>query len=50
VEVSLHTFVTSALDGCEWSASSSDRFDLGEGLPVPNRTTLGGSQRRSKPM
>jgi len=33
----------------EWSASSPGRFDPGEGLPVPNRTTLSGPQRQSKP-
>jgi len=26
VEVQFHSFLTSALDGCEWSASRPDRF------------------------
>jgi len=33
VEVQLHQFLTSALDGGEWSASRPGRFSLREGAP-----------------
>jgi hypothetical protein len=33
VEVQLHAFLTSALDGGEWSASRSDRFTPRERAP-----------------
>jgi hypothetical protein len=33
VEERLHAFLTSALDGGEWSASSPDRFTLRERAP-----------------
>jgi hypothetical protein len=34
VEVQLHAFLTSALDGLEWLASRRGRFNPGERLPV----------------
>jgi hypothetical protein len=33
VVVQLHAFLTSPLDGCEWSASRTGRFTSGEGIP-----------------
>jgi len=33
VEVYLHAFLTSALDGGEWSASGPDRFTSGDRAP-----------------
>jgi len=36
VEVQLHTFLTSALAGGEWSASHPGRFSLREKAPVQN--------------
>jgi len=48
VVVSFHTFVISALDGCQWSVSSPGCFDPAEGIPVPSRTMLDGPHRRSK--
>jgi len=33
VEVQLQAFLTSALEGFEWSVSRSDRFTCGEGVP-----------------
>jgi hypothetical protein len=35
VEVSLHAFLTSALDGGEWSVSRPGRFTPGKELLVP---------------
>jgi hypothetical protein len=37
VELWPHTFLTSALDGSEWSASRPDRFTPGERDPGTNR-------------
>jgi hypothetical protein len=34
VEVHLYEFLTSALDGCEWSALCPGRFTTGERAPV----------------
>jgi len=34
VQVWLHSFLTSALDGGEWSASCTGCFTLGERVPV----------------
>jgi hypothetical protein len=36
VEVQLHEFLTSGLDGDEWLASCPGRFTLEETTPVPN--------------
>jgi len=35
VEVQLHSFLTSAIDGGEWSASRSGRFAPNEGALYP---------------
>jgi hypothetical protein len=35
VEVQFHTFLTSALDGGEWSASRTGRSSQGKKYPVP---------------
>jgi hypothetical protein len=43
-----HTFLTSVLDGGEWSASRPGRFTLREGAPgYPLDRRLGGPQSRS---
>jgi hypothetical protein len=34
MDVPIHIFLTSALDGGDWSASRSDRFTPGEKAPV----------------
>jgi len=34
VEIYLHVFLTSALDGCEWTASRPGRFIPGKEPPV----------------
>lgn len=44
VEVWLHAFLTSALDGGEWSAFRPGRFIPGERTPVPINRRLGGPQ------
>jgi hypothetical protein len=36
-EIQLHTFLISALNGGEWSASRLGRFNHGKKLPVPIR-------------
>ena len=41
VEVQLHTFLTSALDCGEWSASHSEHFNQVEGPPVGPRIQCG---------
>jgi hypothetical protein len=41
MEVYLHAFLTSALDGCEWSASRPGRFTPGKELPIPIRWEAG---------
>jgi hypothetical protein len=47
-EVQLHTFLTSALDGCEWSISYSGRFDPGKEPRYPwNRRVCMGPQREN---
>jgi hypothetical protein len=45
MEVQLHTFLTSLLDGVEWSASHPARFTPGEGTP-DICWRLGGPQNR----
>jgi hypothetical protein len=35
MNVYIHIFFSSALDGVEWSASCPDRFTSGERAPVP---------------
>jgi len=42
VEIQVHTFLTSALDGGKWSASHPCRFTPGEKSPEDRR--LGGPQ------
>jgi hypothetical protein len=46
VEVQLHSFLTSALDGGEWSSSSPGRFALGKKAQDSLNSRLSGSQRR----
>jgi hypothetical protein len=47
VEVQLHVFLTSALDGGEWLTSRPGRFTLGVRAPqYPVDMRLGGLQRR----
>jgi hypothetical protein len=46
-EVQLHSFLTSALDGGEWSTSRSGRFTPGKETRYLLNRRLGGSQRRS---
>jgi hypothetical protein len=41
VDVQLHSFLTWALDGGEWSPSSSDRFTAGETVPFDNELETG---------
>jgi hypothetical protein len=41
VDVQIHVFLTSALDGGEWSASSPWRFTCGEKPPVPTGQEAG---------
>jgi len=43
IEVKLHSFLTSALDG-NWSNSSSDRFTVGERRPVAFQYAAGWAQ------
>jgi hypothetical protein len=40
-EVQLHEYLTSALDGGEWSASHSGRFTPGEKATVPTEQEAG---------
>jgi hypothetical protein len=48
MEVYLHAFLTSALDGGQWSASRPSRFTPREGAPrYPLDRRLGGPQSRS---
>jgi hypothetical protein len=47
VETALRPFSTSALNGCEWSASHFDRFSPGETVPYPMMKRLGGTQSQS---
>jgi hypothetical protein len=35
VQLQLHVFLTSTVDGGKWSGSSSDRYKLGKKLPEP---------------
>jgi hypothetical protein len=44
IEAWLHSFLTSALDGDEWSASRSGRFALGKEPRYPFNRRLGGPQ------
>jgi hypothetical protein len=46
VEVYLHEFLTSTLDGGEWSASRTGRFNARERFPVPTGRRLSGPQSR----
>jgi hypothetical protein len=46
VEVYLHTFLISALDGCEWSVSRPGRFAPRE--RAPSTRCIGGSLKNSK--
>jgi len=51
VEVQLHIFLTSALDGDEWSASDPDCFNPGENPPldtgwVGSRPCLNGLEKK----
>jgi hypothetical protein len=60
MEVYLHAFLNSALDGDEWSASSSSRFIRRERVPwhpldrrldgQQNRSGVGGEEKNSKPL
>ena len=45
-EVSLHSFLTSALDGGDWSTSYASRFTPAKGTST-HWMRLGGPQRRS---
>jgi hypothetical protein len=47
VEVQLRVFLTSALDGGEWSASRPRRFTPGKKAPVSIAWRLGGPQNGS---
>jgi hypothetical protein len=47
IEVQLHSFLTSALDGGEWSTSRLGRFTPGKECQYPSSRRLGGSQGRS---
>ena len=42
-------FLTSELDGCEWSTLRPDRFTLGKETRYPLNRWLGGPQSRSGP-
>jgi hypothetical protein len=44
VEVYLHAFLTSALDGAEWLASHPGCFTLHESTPVPTGKEAGWAQ------
>jgi hypothetical protein len=46
-EVSLHSLLTSVLDGNEWSTSRPVRFTQGKETQYPLSKRLGGSQSRS---
>jgi len=46
-EVQLHAFLTSALDGNEWSASRLGRFKSGERTPYPSDRRLSGPHSQS---
>jgi hypothetical protein len=50
VEVQLHTFLTSAQDGGEWSSSCPGRFIHSGSGHYPLDTRLGGPQIRSQPV
>jgi len=47
VQVWLQAFLTSAVEGDEWSASQPGRFTLGESPRYPLDMRLGGSRSRS---
>jgi hypothetical protein len=58
VEVYLRSFLTSALDGGEWSASRPSRFSPRERAPgtqwrrlggLPSRSGRGGEEKNSQP-
>jgi hypothetical protein len=46
VEVQLHSFITSALDGGEWSASHRGRFTQDQNLQYSLKMWLGENQSR----
>jgi hypothetical protein len=47
VDVYIHTFLTSVLDGGEWSASRPGRYTPGESPGCPLDKRLGGPQSRT---
>jgi hypothetical protein len=51
VEVQLHAFLTSALDGDEWSASHAGRFTSRETIPgTQSRSGRGSEEKNSQPL
>jgi hypothetical protein len=38
MNVQIQVYLSSEIDGCEWSASRPGRYTLGEGAPVSIRT------------
>ena len=47
VEVQLQSFLTSALDGCEWSVSHPGRFITLDEIPMSVRRRLAGPYSQS---
>jgi hypothetical protein len=47
MDIQLHTFLTSALDGGEWSVSRPDRFTKGNNRRYPLDRRLGGPQSQA---